>query len=72
MRLGGGRTRKDFLRLCYELEKKKVILLEENLLRYVRVCLVSKRKWSCVTWRDHIFINCFDRYGDLLFDPSRD
>ena len=56
---GGGRTRKDFLRLCDESEKR-VLPLEGNLLRYVCVCLFSKTEWSCIAWRDHIFIDCFD------------
>jgi len=71
VRFGGGRTKKDFLRLCYELEKK-VLLFEGNLLIYVRVCLISKRKRSCVTRRNHIFVDCFGSDGDLLFHPSRD
>jgi hypothetical protein len=70
VRFGGGRT-KDFLRLCYESERN-MLPFKGNLLVYVRVWLVSKRKRSCVTWRDHIFVYCFGGKGDLLFDDSRD
>ena len=59
VRLSGGRTRKDFLRLCYGSEKR-VLLLGGNLLRYGCVRLFSKRKRSCIAWRDHILVDCFD------------
>jgi len=49
IRFWDGRTMKDFLRLCYQSERN-VLSFKENLLVYVRVCLISKRKRSCVTW----------------------